>query len=206
MCNDKIIKELLPAYGEQALDRTEVLMIESHLASCDDCRSELSLLRMMAEETVPDPGEAFWAAMPDRVYQTVQKHQTKRKTFDLAWLLDRTAFPRWTWAAATLGIVLIVAWFIVTPPQKKTEIPQPQGDEFADATSAAGSVSVADLDLDELSTIDSWAGSELASIAREAEPVLVYGRDVDIYEEIEDLNAGEVERLSTMLAQIGREG
>ena len=206
MCNDKTIKELLPAYGEQALDQTENLIIENHLASCDDCRSELSLLRMMAEETAPDPGEAFWATMPDRVYQSVQMLQTNKKTFDFAWLFDRIALPRWTWAAATVATVLIVSWFIVTPLRNKTEMPQSQGGEFADETVATWSGSVADLDHDELSTIDSWAGSELASIAQEAEPVLVSGRDADIYEEIEDMNAREVERISIMLEQIRREG
>jgi anti-sigma factor RsiW len=99
MCNDKTIKELLPAYLNQALDQAENLMIKSHLASCDECRTELSLLRLMAEEPVPDPGEAFWAAMPDRVYQAVRKRQTNKKTFDLAWFLDRMALPRWIWAA-----------------------------------------------------------------------------------------------------------
>jgi anti-sigma factor RsiW len=206
MCNDKTIKELLPAYLDQALDRAEILMIESHLASCDECRAELSLLRLMAEEPVPDPGEAFWAAMPDRVYQAARKRQTKKKTFDLASFLDRMSLPRWIWAASTVGIVLIASWLIVTPLQKRAEMPQSQGNEFADDSVATWSVSVADLDHDELSTIDSWAGSELASMAQEAELVLANGRDTDIYEEFEDLNAGEVERISKMLEQIRREG
>jgi hypothetical protein len=206
MCNDKTIKELLPAYREQALDRTENLLIENHLAVCDECRTELSLLRLMAEETVPDPGEAFWAAMPDRIYQAVQKHQLKKKTFDLSWLLDRMALPRWTWAAAAVGTVLIISWLIITPLQKKSEMLQSPGNEYAGETAAAGSVSIADLDQDELSTIDSWAGSELGSIAEEAEPVLGTGRDADIYEAFEDLNAREVERLSTMLVQLVEEG
>ncbi len=207
MCNDKTIKELLPAYGEQALDQTENLMIENHLASCDDCRSELSLLRMMAEETVPDPGEAFWAAMPDRVSQSVQNRQTSKKTFDLSRLSGLRALPRWAWTAATVGTVLIISWFLIMPLQNKNkEMPQSQEHEFADEIAATGSVSVADLDQDELSTIDTWAGSELASIAQEAEPVLFSGRDADIYEELEDMNAREVERLSKMLAQIRREG
>jgi len=94
MCDDKTIKESLPAYREQALDRTENLLIESHLASCDECRTELSLLRLMAEETVPDPGEAFWAAMPDRIYQAVQNSQPKEKSFNLSWLVDRITLPR----------------------------------------------------------------------------------------------------------------
>ena len=64
-------------------------MIENHLASCEDCRNELSLLRMMTEETVPDPGETFWSAMPGRVYQAVQTRKAGSRTFGLAWLVDR---------------------------------------------------------------------------------------------------------------------
>ena len=206
MCNDKTIKELLPAYREQALDQTENLLVENHLASCDDCRTELSLLRMMAEETVPDPGEAFWNAMPDRINQAVQKPQPKKKIFDLSWLFDRMALPRWAWAAATAGTVLIISWLVFTPLQNKPETTQSQGDEYAGVTVAAGSVSLADLDQDELSTIDSWTGSELGAIAQEAEPVIGTGRDADIYEAFEDLNAREVERLSTMLVQLVEEG
>jgi hypothetical protein len=206
MCKDETIKELLPAYLEQALDRADTLNVESHLASCDDCRSELSLLRMMAEEVAPDPGEAFWAAMPDRAYRSVQKHQTKKNIFDLTRLLDRMALPRWTWAAAAIGTVLIISWFIVMPLQNKSEMRLSQTDEYAGETMAVGPISVDDLDRDELNTIDSWAGSELSSIAQEAEPVLVTGQDADIYEEVEDLNAKEVERLSKMLAQAGGEG
>jgi hypothetical protein len=206
MCKDKTIKELLPAYVDQVIDPAEKLNIESHLASCGDCRAEVSLLRMMAEETVPDPGEAFWTAMPDRVYQAVQERETKKKTFGLCWPSGWTALPRWTWAAATVGTVLVISWFIIMPLQKKMEMPQARVDEVADEMLVAGSADFADLDQDDLSTIDSWAGSELASIAQEAEPVLVYGRDVNIYEEIEDLNAKEVERLSKMLEQIRREG
>ena len=206
MCNDKTIKELLPAYREEALDRAEKLKVVSHLASCDDCRIELSLLHMMVEETVPDPGEAFWAAMPDRVFQAVRKHQPKKKTFDLSWLVDRMTLPHWIGTAATVGTVLIISWLLVMPLHNKMELSQSQGDEFADETAAAGSVSVADLDHDELSTIDAWAGSELATIAQDAEPLLGNGRDTDIYEAFEDLNAREVERLSKMLVQIRQEG
>ncbi len=206
MCNDKTIKELLPAYREQALGQAETLMIERHLASCDDCRTELFLMRMMAEETVPDPGEAFWAAMPDRVYQAVQKRHTKKKTFDLSWLLDRMILPRWTWAAATVGTVLIISWFIVSPLQNNMGIPQSQVYESADATMSDGSISISELDQDELSMINTWAGRELMTIAREAEPILENGRDSDIYEELEDLNAREIERISTMFEQINREG
>jgi hypothetical protein len=206
MCNDTTIKELLPAYREQALDPAGNLLVKNHLASCDECRTELSLLRLMAEETVPDPGEAFWTAMPDRIYQAVQKPQPKKKIFDLSWLFDRMALPRWAWAAATVGTVLIISWFIFTPLQNISETPQSQENGFAVETVAADSVIVAELDQDELSTIDSWTGSELGSIAQEAEPVLGTGRDADIYDAFEDLNAREVERFSNMLVQFVEEG
>jgi anti-sigma factor RsiW len=206
MCNDRTIKELLPAYLEQALDQSDKRRVEGHLTSCDDCRTELSFLRMMADETVPDPGEGFWAAMPERVSQAVQKRQTKKKAFDLPRLFDRMTFPRWTWAAATMGTVLIISWFIISPLQKNAGMPpQSQGDEVADET-AAGSISVADLDHDELSTIETWAGGELASIAQETESFLENRRNTDIHEELEELNIGEIEQLSKMLEQIRREG
>jgi hypothetical protein len=206
MCDDKAIKDLLPIYQEKALDPAEQLKVASHLESCSDCRAELSLLRMIAEEPVPDPGEAFWAAMPDRVYHDVQKHQPKKGTFDLAWFVDWMALPRWTWTAATVGTVLIISWFLVMPLQNITMMPQSRGEESADEAATTGSLSVADLDHDELGTIDTWAGSELASIAQEVEPVLGNGRDVDIYDELGDLNAKEVEQLSSMLGQITPEG
>lgn len=206
MCTDKTVKELLPAYIEQGLDQADALRVGNHLASCDDCRSELSLLSMMTEETVPDPGEAFWAAMPDRVSRAVQKHQTKKKIFDLSWLLDRMDFPRWTWAAATVGTVLIISWFLVMPLQNKMGMPQSQVYELADATMTDDSVSIAELDQDELSTIDTWAGSELASIALEARQVLGNGENTDLYETLDDLRATEAEQLLIMLDQRRQEG
>ncbi len=206
MCNDKTIKELLPAYREQKLDPREQGLVENHLQSCRDCRTELSVLRLMAEEAVPDPGEAFWAAMPGRVFRAVQEQKTRKKSFGLARLLDRTILPRWGWAAATVGTVLIISLFMSRPVQKGPEPAQPQGYEFTGETEVRGSVSLAELDTDELSAIDTWAGGELASIAYETEQVDGNNRDIDIYEELGDLNASEVEQLSETLGQISREG
>ncbi|HET7318030.1 MAG TPA: hypothetical protein VFK23_02725, partial [Nitrospirota bacterium] len=62
------------------------------------------------------------------------------------------------------------------------------------------------LDPDELDTAETWAGNELASISREVEQGVVNGADTDLYEELRQLNAGEVERLSTMVEQWKQEG
>ena len=206
MCKETTIKELLPVYREQALDRTEMLMIENHLASCEDCRNELSLLRLMGEEAVPDPGEAFWAAMPGRVYRDVQTQQSEQKTFDLARLLDRIALPRWAWATASVTTVLLLSWLIIRPGQKEPEMPPAQEFEFAEEVMPAEQVNVGELDRDELATIDTWAGSELASIAHETEQVLGNGQDSDVYDELPELNKRESEQLMQKIDQRMKEG
>jgi len=206
MCKETTIKELLPAYREQALDRTEMLMIENHLASCEDCRNELSLLRLMGEEAVPDPGEAFWAAMPGRVYRDVQTQQSEQKTFDLARLLDRIALPRWAWATASVTTVLLLSWLIIRPGQKEPEMPPAQEFEFAEEGMPAEQVNVGELDRDELATIDTWTGTELASIAHETEQVLGNGQDSDVYDELPELNKRESEQLMQKIDQRMKEG
>jgi hypothetical protein len=206
MCKDTTIKELLPAYREQTLDQTEILMIENHLASCEDCRNELSLLRLMTEETVPDPGETFWSAMPGRVYQSVQTRKAERRTFGLAWLVDRMTLPRRTWVSAIVGTVLLISWFIIRPVQKEPKMPPLQGSEFAEEIMPAEQVNVGELDRDELATIDTWAGTELASIAHETEQVLGNGQDSDVFEEIPELNKREAEQLMQKIDQRMKEG
>ena len=206
MCKDTTIKELLPAYREQTLDHTEILMIENHLASCEDCRNELSLLRMMTEEAVPDPGETFWAAMPGRVYQAVQTRKAERRTFGLAWLVDRMTLPRRTWVSAIVGTVLLISWFIIRPVQNEPKMPPLQGSEFAEEIMPAEQVNVGELDRDELATIDTWAGTELASIAHETEQVLGNGQDSDVYEELRELDKRDAEQLIQKIDQRMKEG
>jgi hypothetical protein len=206
MCKDTTIKELLPAYREQTLDQTEILMIENHLASCEDCRNELSLLRLMTEETVPDPGETFWSAMPGRVYQSVQTRKVERRTFGLAWLVDRMTLPRRSWVSAIVGTVLLISWFIIRPVQKEPKMPSLQGSEFAEEIMPAEQVNVGELDRDELATIDTWAGTELASIAHETEQALGNGQDSDVFEEIPELNKREAEQLMQKIDQRMKEG
>ena len=206
MCKDITIKELLPAYREQTLGQTEILMIENHLASCEDCRNELSLLRLMTEETVPDPGETFWSAMPGRVYHAVQTRKAARKTFGLAWLVDRMTLPRRAWVPAIVGTVLLISWLIIRPVQKVPEMPSLQGSEFAEEIMPAEQVNVGELDRDELAQIDTWAGTELASIVHETEQVLGNGQDSDVFEELPELNKREAELLMQKIDQRMKEG
>lgn len=205
-CTDKDIKELLPVYLEQGLDGPERIRVETHLNRCEDCRAELSLLRMMAESTVPDPGAVFWSTMPERVFRAVQMDKAKKWPFDVSWLVDRLSLPRWVFGTAAVGIVLIVSWLAVHSLQHGSEMRVSQGYELSDGPVVADEVTINELDDDQLDTVASWAGNELSSFAREASPVMASISETDIAEELAELNAKEAERLSAMLDQWKEEG
>jgi hypothetical protein len=202
MCNDTTIKELLAPYQEQKLDKPEHGLVENHLASCEDCRLELSILSMMAAEPVPDPGDAFWAAIPGRVYRAFQVQRPAKKDFGIAWFLDRVTLPRWALVSAATATVLMLSWFLIKPVP---EMVPSQGYEFADEIMPADPVHVAELSGDELITLDTWAGTALVSIAKETEQAIGSVQDADIYEDVAELDAGEVEQLLKMIDQRTKE-
>lgn len=201
MCDDKNIKELFPAYLAQQLPDAEKDRVVKHLASCEDCGTEVTVLRMMAEEVVPDPGAAYWAAMPDRIYRAVQAHKANKRSFDLSWFADRLVLPRWAIAAAIAGMVLVASWFIVQPPRKGPEAPVSRGYEVADDIIADGP-RLSSLDREQFDTVASWAGKELSSIGSEAALVAANGTDApDIDEELSGMDSHDAERLSRILEQ-----
>ena len=210
-CHDGHIKDLLPAYREQGLDQPELDRVRIHLESCEDCRAELALLGLLASEAVPDPGEAFWEAMPGRVHRAVQEEMERKGHAGLSRILDRFILPRWVWIAATAGVVLLVSWVAFLAPLKTTERSPSPGYEFSEEVmsadpSAADPAQISELDRDELDTAAAWAGNELASIAPEIERGIANGVDTDLYEELRQLNAGEVERLSMIIDRWKQEG
>ena len=213
-CFDETIKDLLPAYQLQVLDHAEEDRIRRHLEQCEDCRTELSLLRMMSEEPVPDPGEAFWASMPGRIYREVEESRNaKKNAFDLPWLWGRFILPRWTWAAAAVGVVLVISWLAFHSPQKAPEPSLSQSNEFADEIMIATSpdadsdaIHLSELDRQDLDMADNWAGRELTSITQDVDPAVVLSPEAEISEEFADLNAGEMDQLLTILSQDKEEG
>jgi hypothetical protein len=210
-CHDENIKDLLPAYREQGLDAPELDRVRIHLESCRDCRAELALFGLLSEESVPDPGEEFWAAMPEQVRRAVRERKEEKGHFGLSRVLDWFILPRWAWTAAAAGVVLLVSWVAFRGPLKAPEHTLSAGYEISDALMAAdpsGSdpSQISELDRDELDTAAAWAEKELASFARELERGMVNGADTDLYEELRQLNAKEVEQLSTLVDQWKQEG
>jgi hypothetical protein len=208
-CEDKNIKDFLPAYRDEALEREEKLRIEHHLDSCADCRRELTLLQLLHEDAVPDPGETFWSTMPARVFRVVQEEQTKKQPSDFArfWgLLNRY---RLTAAAATMAFVFIVilSWFTARPPLKGPEASLSERYGNSDDIIVTEAAPVSELNPEELEAVGSWANNQLVSLSEELAntPVNIIS-EADIHDEIVELNTNQIERLSNMIKQWKQEG
>jgi hypothetical protein len=202
MCRNTDIKEMLPAYLEQGLDEEWTSRVEKHLETCAECRTEIKLLRMMAAEPVPDPGEAFWAAMPVRIYRDVQKMKVKQRRFEVSRLWDGLLLPRWIWGIATAGIVLVISLLIITPSPKEVSKITPSGDESDyEESTIMDTPGLTELSQTELENVSVWADSELSSLSSEIVDVLTSAPERDIHEELSELNHQEIERLSKKLEE-----
>ncbi len=206
-CRDKNIKDLLPAYRDQVLEQHELLRIEQHLNSCADCRGELALLQALSENEVPDPGEAFWAAMPGRVFRGVQEEKTKKRAFYPSRLWSFLATYRLAATAATIGVVLILAWFTVRQHGKDQDLALSTQYEFSDEIMTSDAVPGVGLDPDDLETAATWANTQLASLSDELARSPVNGIiEADVNEELSDLNTKEIDRLTDKIEQWKQEG
>jgi anti-sigma factor RsiW len=215
LCKNNDIKDLLPAYVADALEEADLARVKEHLLACADCAQETALLRMLADGPVPDPGEAFWAELPGRVYRAVRQKEkeARRPRLDLHELLQRMAFPRWAWAAAAVGIVFTVSLLVMHQAPQETAAPALPGDEYAsedgshqDPVLRHTSVTIAELTSRELDAVDAWAATELSALALEAGANAANIFDTDLNEELAELDAREADRLSTMLTEQNEEG
>jgi hypothetical protein len=202
MCRNTDIKEMLPAYLEQGLDEEWTSRVEKHLETCAECRAEIELLRMMSAEQTPDPGEAFWAAMPERIYRDVQKMKVKQRRFGVSRLWDGLLLPRWVWGVATAGLVLVISLLFITPSPKEVSTITPSGDVSAyEESTLMDTPGLTELSQTELENVSVWADSELSSLSSEIVDVLTSAPERDIHEELSELNHQEIERLSKKLEE-----
>ncbi len=202
-CDKNNIKELLPAYLEQKLPASEQDAVSLHLAECEDCRAELALLRTMTEEPVPDPGESFWATLPDRVYGEIRRHQERKEPRGLAGIMDILLPPRWAWATAAAVLLLAtIAWYgLHSEPVRMAAKRLPDaGGVYVDVL-ATEQVRISELNSPEIRSLDSWANKELTSLSlpEGAADMFLSAPEGAIEERLADMNSQELERLSSML-------
>ena len=207
MCKDTDIKEMLPAYLEQGLSEEWTSRVEKHLEGCADCRAEIKLLLMMAADRTPDPGEAFWAAMPERIYRDVQKIKMKKRRFELSRLWDGLLLPRWVWGVATAGLVLVISLLIIMPsPKKEVSNVAPNGDGSAyEESSLMDTPGLTELSQTELDDVSVWADGQISSLSSEIVDALTSIPERDIHDDLSELNHQEIERLSKELEEWDQE-
>ncbi len=209
-CDRTDIKELLPAYLEAGIPDSDRERIELHLTSCGDCKMELSLLRTMAEEKVPDPGEAFWAALPERIFRDVRRQDQKERgrPRGLSALFGPTFAPRWAWAAAALAVIttVIVVWYALRPAPFEMAGKQfpDTGGVYVDVL-ASDQVRIAELSSPEVDSLDAWASTELAPLEEEVIDMFLNAPEGAVDERLADMNTQELEHLSSMLDEENEE-
>ncbi len=196
-CNDETIKEQLPAYVEGKLAKPEQGLVEAHLATCADCRKELSLLKMMSEEAVPDPGEAFWSEMPDVIYREVRRSREK-KHISFADILNALLIPRWAWATAGVIVIAIAASFFVrTGPVNLAGI---QGNGTNQLEMAPDeNIDIALLSPAEIEAAAQWARNEFGPIREQVVEESTGNTERDPSDDLNELNTRELDRVYEML-------
>jgi hypothetical protein len=206
MCSNTDIKEMLPAYLDQRLEDERALEVKKHLNTCADCRAEISLLGMMISEQVPDPGEAFWAMIPERIYRNVQNMKEKKRPIDIPRLWNRMLLPRWAWSVAAAALVIVVTLLIVKPLPKDISTIAPSGDDTAyDESTVMDTPGLTEFSQTELDDVSRWTDNEFASLGNEIVDVYITAPERDIHEDLSDLNRQETERLSRSLEELEQE-
>jgi anti-sigma factor RsiW len=206
-CRNKEIQSLLPAHLEHSLDGESQAGVERHLAVCEDCRTELALLRMMSEEPVPDPGEAFWAAMPGRIFREVRAQKQQKASQWLPFGRGALIFPRWAWAAASVFLLAAVILLLDRPVPldiARNALPE-NGSSYGDLVPAEP-VDMAELTDIEIDTVNLWATEELALLRDEVIDMFRTSTDISIDDRLAELDSQELDQLSRMLDTQDEEG
>jgi len=203
----KEIQTLLPAHLEQSLDQESRVGVERHLEVCEDCRTELALLRMMSEEPVPDPGEAFWAAMPGRIFREVEAQKKQKASPWLPFGRGTLIFPRWAWAGASVFLVAAVILLLDRPVPldiARTALPE-TGSSYGDLIPAEP-IDMAELTDIEIDSVDLWATEELALLRDDASDMFGTSTDISLDDRLSELDSQELDQLSRMLDTQDEEG
>jgi hypothetical protein len=162
---------------------------------------------MLSDESVPDPGEAFWAAMPGRIYREVRAQQPETMLQKLFGGTGRPVFRRWTWAAAAAVLLVTVALFLDRPETPEIAyINAPEnGPSYGDLLSTE-TVDMTELTDVEIDSVNLWATDELAQLQEDAIDIFRTSPDITLDDRLAELDSQELEQLSKMLDTQDEEG
>lgn len=199
-CKNKELQALLPAHLEQSLDRESQAGVERHVAVCEDCGTELALLRMMSEGPVPDPGEAFWSAMPGRIFREVRERKQRERSPGLLDVLSGSSVPRWAWAAAAVFIVASAVVLLDRPvPLDVARNALPENGTALEDMMTNEPVNVTEFTSVELDAATLWTQNAFAPIREAFVEDAAGNTERDLSEYLSELSAEELDRVYEML-------
>jgi hypothetical protein len=76
-CNNGNMRELLPDYAIKSLVLEEMERVRDHLMGCAECRDELTIIELFADDRVPEPPPGFWSSLPGRITRAVAKKRRR---------------------------------------------------------------------------------------------------------------------------------
>ncbi len=200
MCEDLSIKELLPFYQKNMLEPLERDQIDRHLVACEDCRTELQVLTLMADEAVPDPGDAFWATMPGRVRRGIQAERNAQPTSILERLRGFAAPGRLAWTSAAIAVLALVTWHLYRPAFVGILDPSFSNNGVTIVADAPVELlNVAELTQTELTAVSQWAQNAIDPIHEQVGAYVQETDDRSISEDLSSLSARELDRLYELL-------
>ena len=162
---------------------------------------------MLAAEPVPNPGEAFWAALPGRVFRAVHSEEQRKQSWWGSRIPLSITLPRWAWTAAAVLIVASVSWLLVRPaPVRIARVATPERGAVRTTLTPADALELADLSDIEVDAVDLWATEELALLQDDYLDIMRNNADMSIDDRLAELNAEELESLSRMLDDKSEEG
>ncbi len=110
----KKIKSLLGAYYDGELEEKERIIIERHLEKCEECLSELNIIKeieLLSSEPVHEPGENYWNSFAGRVKRRISEREVVEKRGVSLFL--KPYFMRLTVALASIILIAILSIFYV---------------------------------------------------------------------------------------------
>ena len=98
VCTDRAA-EILPEFVLGVLGPEEVRIVEDHLKICTSCAQEISVLRKLDDEIVPEPADWFFKNLPGKVVAHAKSGKVK---------VRRSLIPVWAGGFAVAAAAVLI--------------------------------------------------------------------------------------------------
>jgi len=208
MCQNEEIRTALPALLEGSLENGARVQAEKHVASCADCAAELALLRELAAEPVPGPGEAYWATPPGKHARDLQEAGAPGRPGKFADWLAGLAPPRWGWATAVVLVAALAAWYAMAPQHGRMRDILAKRGAAQQVRVVEDPASLSGVHPPDVGELSSWAHRELLSAQKDLEEPVLGSSVIDngLDDDLVALDQKQLDELVRKLRAGGQEG